>query len=187
MGLLFPMLCAAQNVTVEEPEFNGQAVYLTSDSTAVALKKEYGGMSAKVKGSSFIPYAGAFAGGVNMYLTVKGPESPNVIPAGGDVRLVVRVDNNDEDPEGIIRVMNFEVKKKERRIRFMESSLAGGTKTEESESYLTYNAKKYGENCYLITIPQSELQQGCEYGVLSSPIGAMGNATQQAIVTFGYK
>ncbi len=187
LGLLFPMFCCAQNITVQEPEFIGQALYLTSDSTAVPLQKEFGGFSAKTKGASFIPYAGLFAGGMNMYMTVKGHTSPNVIVSSdSDVRLIVRVENNDVDPEGIIRVMNFEQKKKERRVRFMETKITG-TEMSESESYLTYNARKYGETCYLITIPQSQLKSGCEYGILSSEVGAVGSTTQQAVVTFSYK
>lgn len=83
--------------------------------------------------------------------------------------------------------MNFEVKKNERRVRFMESSLFGGAKTNEVESYLIYTAKKYCNNCYLITIPSNQLQSGFEYRVLSSPIGAMGSVAQQGIVTFSYK
>lgn len=187
LGLLIPLFCTAQNICVEEPEFIGQALYLTSDSTGVSLQKEYGGMSTKVKGASFIPYAGAFAGGVNMYLTVKGKTSPNIIGEGGDVRLIIRVENNNEDPEGLIRVMNFEVKKNERRVRFMESSLVGGVKTTEAESYLIYTAKKYGYSCYLITIPGNQLQSGFEYGIICSRIGAVGQTTQQALVTFSCK
>ena len=187
LGLLFPMCCFAQNVSVPEPEFIGQALYLTSDSTAIPLQKEFGGFSAKTKGATFIPYAGMFAGGMNMYLTVKGNTSPNVImDTDTDLRLIIRVEDNNMDPEGNIRIMNFEQKKKERRVRFMETKLTG-TETNESEAYLTYNAKKYGESCYLITIPESQLLNGCEYGILTSAVGAAGNVNQQPIVTFSYK
>jgi len=178
----------SQNISVEEPEFIGQTLYLTSDTTATSFQKEYGSISAKVKGSSFIPYAGAFAGGVNMYLTVKRPTSSNVIQASGeDIRLIVRVDNNNEDPAELIRVMTFEIKKSERRVRFMESSVVGGVKSNEAESYITYNAKKYGDSSYLITIPATALQQGGEYGIICSKIGAAGQTAQQALVTFSYK
>lgn len=182
------MICSAQNVTVEEPEFIGQTLFLTSDSTAIALQKEYAGISTRVKGSSFIPYAGAFAGGVNMYLSVKGNTSPNTITAtGSSVRFLVRVDNNDEDPEGVIRIMKFEQKKKERRVRYLESSLAGGVQTNESESYVSYYAKKYGENCYLISVPTSSFEKGAEYGLLASQFGAAGKVAQQAIITFSIR
>ena len=181
---------AQSNVSVQEPEFIGQAVYLTSDSTAAPLQKEYGSFNSRVKGSSFIPYAGAFTGGVNMYLTVKGNASPNIVTGNANenvIRFIIRVENNEMDPETTIRVVNFEIKRKQRRVKFMESSLVGGVESNETESYLPYNAKKYGDKCYLITIDKSLLVTGNQYRILTSVVGAVGSIGQQAMLTFGYR
>ncbi len=188
--LIFPSSFAQTNISVVEPEFIGQALYLTSDSTATPIQKEYGSFSSRVKGSSFIPYAGAFTGGVNMYLVVKGIASPNIVAANTAedvIRFIIRVENNDMDPESTIRVVNFEKKRNQRRVKFMESSLVGGVESNEDESYLPYEAKKYGDNSYLITIDKSRLVRGNQYGILTSVIGAAGNVGQQALLTFGYK
>ena len=170
---------AQSNVSVHEPEFIGQAVYLTSDSTAAPLQKEYGS-----------PYAGAFTGGVNMYLTVKGNASPNIVTGNANenvIRFIIRVENNEMDPETTIRVVNFEIKRKQRRVKFMESSLVGGVESNETESYLLYNAKKYGEKCYLITIDKSLLVTENQCWILTSVVGAVGSIGQQAMLTFGYR
>ncbi len=189
--ILFSLSSFAQNnITVDEPEFIGQALFLTSDSTAVPLQKEYGSFSSRVKGSSFIPYAGAFTGGVNMYLVVKGYASPNIISCNKDesyVRFILRVENNEIDPETTIRVVNFEMKRKQRRVKFMESSLVGGVESNEAESYIPYSARKYGEKSYLISIDRSLLAPRQQYGILTSVVGAAGNVGQQSLLTFGYK
>jgi hypothetical protein len=84
---------------------------------------------------------------------------------GEDIRLLIKGENNEEDPMGIYRIVKFNVLGKNRRIQWMEfdSALLGSEETTNG-GYLNFVGRKYGEQSYILTIPASEVAEG-EYGV----------------------
>lgn len=98
----------------------------------------------------------AFSGGSSDY-KVKNPK--------GDIRLLIKAENNENDPMEIYRIVKFVKSKKERRIQWMEikPSLIGSAETEKS-GYVGFTAHKYGEKSYILTIPADKVEKG-EYGI----------------------
>lgn len=118
-------------------------------------------------------------------IVFKGANSPYTLPAGmKSVRLVIKAQNNENDPMELYRIVRFTQKKKERRIRWMEfsSSLLGSIEKEE-EGYVNFTGHKYGIQSYLLTIPESELKPG-EYGIFYVSIAS---ATEIPVGTFSVK
>lgn len=118
-------------------------------------------------------------------IVFKGANSHYTIPAGmKSVRLLIKAQNNENDPMELYRIVRFTQKKKERRIRWMEfsSSLLGSIEKEE-EGYVNFTGHKYGMQSYLLTIPESELKPG-EYGIFYVSIAS---ATEIPVGTFSVK
>lgn len=124
----------------------------------------------------------ALAGSSGMDVIFKGGKSTYSIPTGQNVRLIIKGESNDNDPMDIYRIVRFKESKKERRIQWIEfeSSLIG-TKETKNAGYVPFEARKYGDSSYLITIPASELGKG-EYGIFYLSIVT---ATTIPVGTFG--
>lgn len=121
---------------------------------------------------------------VGMDIVFDGKESQYTVPADQPVRIIIRQEDNNTDPLDIMRVVKFKTGKKDRKIRWLNigSSLLGGDEASKN-GYLNFTGQKYGDNSYLITIPQEELQKG-EYGIV---IGNAANATVIPVATFSVK
>lgn len=108
---------------IQEPEYIGQVALVQSDSSQVVLVKEEAEMKTKTSGFGYIPIPGSsLLNKGKTFLRVKGNTSPNKI-AKGEVQLIVRVKDNNEDPKNSIGVFQFETKKKERRFTLAEVGL----------------------------------------------------------------
>lgn len=106
------------------------------------------------------------AGAEGMSIVFDGGKSVyKVADTTGGVRLLVKGENNDNDPQDIYRIVHFKASKKERSIQWMEFSpaLLGSSETEKG-GYLNFSGHKYGEQSYILTIPETELSKG-EYGI----------------------
>ena len=126
----------------------------------------------------------ALTGFVGMDIVFKGQSSSYTTDANKDMQILFRNDSNEIDPQDIIRVVKFNVNKKERRIQwknFTTSML--GTEDATKNGYLSFSAKKYGDSSYLITIPAAQLEKG-EYGIIVSSAGV---STIIPIATFSIK
>ncbi|MCM1489895.1 MAG: hypothetical protein NC095_03605 [Muribaculum sp.] len=121
------------------------------------------------------------AGYEGMDIVFDGGESSYGIKMGENVRIIYRAESNDTDPADFLRVVQFKKGKKDRKIRWMNLSysLLGGEK-ERKNGYVPFEATKFGETSYLITIPAEYLQEG-EYGIVSP---ALVDATALPIATF---
>lgn len=110
--------------------------------------------------------ADALAGANGMDIVFDGPESSYKVTKGtGDIRLLIKGEDNEQDPMEVYRIVRFAKSKKERRIQWMEfrSSLLGTEDTEKG-GYVNFTGAKYGERSYPITIPAKEVKKG-EYGI----------------------
>ena len=138
---------------------------MQSDSSQVVLVKEEAEMKTKTSGFGYIPIPGSsLLDKGKTFLRVKGDTSPNKI-AKGEVQLIVRVKDHNEDPKNSIGVFQFEAKKKERRFTLAEAGLLSGMKAITSFNTIPYEAKKIGASSYMVTI--LNLQPG-EYGVTTA-------------------
>ncbi len=125
------------------------------------------------------------AGSSGMDIIFKGGHSSYVVKNdGGDIRLIIKGENNDVNPADNYRLVRFNTSKKERRIQWIEfeSSLIGSAETKKA-GYVPFEAHKYGEKSYLVTIPASEVEEG-EYGIFFMSIIT---ATTIPVGTFSVK
>lgn len=131
--------------------------------------------------SSAVGTLDMLAGMEGMDIVFDGKESPYVVGNNAPMNIIVREADNSTDPYEVMRVVKFKAGKKDRKIRWMNirTSLLGDKKSTKN-GYLSFEARKYGESSYLITIPSEQLEKG-EYGII---IGNAATATVIPVATF---
>ena len=92
----------AQKVSVPEPEFADQTYLLTSNTEYVKLPRESGIVKTKAGASLYLVGIGK----VKTRITLSGPTSSVTVPAGKDVRLIIKAANNSTDPESFINIFH---------------------------------------------------------------------------------
>ena len=127
----------------------------------------------------------ALAGSVGMDIIFPGKSSSYTYTSkGGDIRLLIKGENNEQDPMGIYRIVRFNSSKKERRIQWMELEPAVlGSAEANKGGYVTFTGHKFGTQSYLLTIPAVEVEAG-EYGIFYMSIVT---ATAIPVGTFSIK
>ena len=127
----------------------------------------------------------ALAGSVGMDIIFPGKSSSYTYTSkGGDIRLLIKGENNEQDPMGIYRIVRFNSSKKERRIQWMELEPAVlGSAEAKKGGYVTFTGHKFGTQSYLLTIPAVEVEAG-EYGIFYMSIVT---ATAIPVGTFSIK
>lgn len=110
--------------------------------------------------------ASALAGAEGMDVVFAGKSSSYKYKNNGkDIRLLIKAEGNDYDPKGIYRIVKFNIVGKKRRIQWMEFEPAFlNTEKAKNGGYLDFNASKYGEQSYLLTLSKDEITEG-EYGI----------------------
>ena len=151
---------AQNNVTVPEPEFIGQVVVLTSDSTGITLPKEKSAIKASGTHWGMVPVPGlGLLDKAKTKLVLAGRNAANNFKAG-TIRFVIRVEKQEADPASYLRIVKFEVKKKTRESVISEFGLIQGMSADFSSSE-SFDVKKYGESSLLISL---QVEPG-QYGV----------------------
>lgn len=128
---------------------------------------------------------GGLAAANGQDIVFKGGSSPFVIPSEmKTVRLVIKAPNNENDPMELYRIVRFDASKKQRKVKWLEfnSSLIGSLDTEK-DGYVNFTGHKYGNQSYLLTIPENELKPG-EYGIFYMSIAS---ATDVPVGTFSVR
>lgn len=127
----------------------------------------------------------ALAGSAGMDIIFPGKSSSySYTSKGGDIRLLIKGENNEQDPMGLYRIVRFNSTKKERRIQWMELEPSVLSSAEAKKGgYVAFTGHKYGEQSYLLTIPASEVEAG-EYGIFYMSIVT---ATAIPVGTFSVK
>jgi hypothetical protein len=128
---------------------------------------------------------GGLTGAAGMDIVFEGKSSAYTVSRDGkDARLLIKGENNEQDPMELYRIVRFKSSKKDRRIQWMEFQPALiGSKETTKAGYLSFTGHKYGEQSYLLTIPASELEKG-EYGIFYMSIIS---ATAIPVGTFSVK
>lgn len=126
--------------------------------------------------------SGLTGGGEAMYFTFEGKASSYRIPEGNPLRIIVRSEDSEQNPEDLYRIIRLEQEKKARRYKWMDISYSLiGTDDAEGSGYIPFAASKYGEKSYLLEIPAEMLQAG-EYAIV---FVHPTTATSLGVVTFG--
>lgn len=108
----------------------------------------------------------ALAGSSGMDVIFQGKSSSYTYEWNGeDIRLLIKGENNEQDPLGIYRIVRFKNSKKDRRIQWMEfePSFLGSDETKNG-GYVNFIGHKYGEQSYMLTLPATEIEAG-QYGI----------------------
>lgn len=128
--------------------------------------------------------ADVLAGVEGMDIVFDGGKSDYQAKISGDIKLLIKGENNDTDPMEMYRIVRFVKSKKDRRIQWMqfEPALIGSEKAQKA-GYVTFEGHKYGGQSYLLTIPASEAKSG-EYGIFFMSIIT---ATAIPVGTFSIK
>ena len=128
--------------------------------------------------------ADVLAGVEGMDIVFDGGSSSYQVKTSGDIRLLIKGENNEADPMEMYRIVRFQKSKKDRRIQWtqFEPALLGSEKAQKA-GYVAFEGHKYGEQSYLLTIPASEVKSG-EYGIFYMSIIT---ATAIPVGTFSVK
>jgi len=146
-----------QTIKIEEPEFSGVIVYVNdSIGQGTRLEQQVPYMTTKANAAMYIPYASLVAGKVKSKNVVKGRSSKVAIYQISNLKFIIRVNNNTDDPANVINIFKLTQEKETRTIELAATSVLGGSKAGEIE-FLQFSAKKYGTSSYIITIDAIEL------------------------------
>ena len=168
---------AQSDITVAEPEFSGQVVYVKSDTEGVLLQKE----NAKVKtkaGASVYMFG---IGSVKSRIHIEGKQSRIRIPQAYNIKFIVRAVDNKTDPLDIINVVQFDIKGNARRAELSKSNTFGGSSSNNMKR-IDFNYKKYGNDSYLISF--DNLKKG-EYGITVANPNDKDESNSLIVATFG--
>jgi len=144
-------------VTVPEPEFEQEAILLTSDNTGIPLEIEH----AKMKATSNIGLGLIGISKSSQYYQIDGATSPVTLDASAydhDMRIIISWQDNKRTPKRLIQIIPLEIQKNRRIYNVAKYNDFKGA-SEMDQGYVNFNAQKYGDHSYLITIPASELKQ----------------------------
>ena len=193
VSVLFFLILGIYIIYPKEPEFVNSYCILTSESSLEVLPKEIGTINSyqnnSPKLSSVVdkvsPKQSVAMDSIpstnEMDIVLKGPHSSYVIPRDmKSISLVIKAKDNELDPMGLYRIVRFNASKKDRRIQWMDFSpaLLGSEKAQKS-GYVNFIAHKYGEQSYILTLPENEMIPG-EYGIFLSAV----NGTTIPVGTF---
>lgn len=167
--LAMVMLTAAGFAQSEklEPEFIGQVVVINADSTTTLLQKEQTSIKSSSSKFGMIPIPGTgFLDKTKVNLTVKGAESKTALPKGR-LTFVIKTGDNKKDPKDVFGIFQFEVKKNKRQYQLAEAGVLSGIQSTMNFNSVPSEAKKYGEDCYLVVIDNAEPGQ---YAIITTDI-----------------
>jgi hypothetical protein len=150
-------------VNINEPEFAGEVFWLKNDGSFIELNKSISQLKHNAFTGLLIPLKG--------YLQIDSCCSAVRVPSDTMIRLVVKSIDNKTDPMSIIGLFKFDTKRKQRRAEVSSMGFFGST--ENNKNYIQYDAVKYGESSYLLTI---RMPKKGEYGIVvrnpNSPVNA---------------
>lgn len=137
----------AQTAAFPEPDFIGEVVAVRPDGTTVKLEKETVQMRTRANASALIIGIGK----AKSKIVIESPAAAVRLNASEPIRFIVKAVDNNSDPISIINIFRFDVTKKRRLAEVASASTFGSVKSNKLER-LRFEAVKYGETSYLITL-----------------------------------
>ena len=170
-------LSAQSKITVEEPEFSGQVMYVKSNTEGKLLPKENAQVKTKAGASVYIVGIGS----VKSRIHIEGAKASMRIPQTAETKFIVRAVDNKTDPLEIVNIVQFDIKGDARRAELSKINTFGGSSANNMKR-IDFHFKKYGEDSYLISI--DNLPKG-EYGVYVTNPNEKDEKNTLVIATFG--
>lgn len=167
LSVLFALsiLAQGQTIKIKEPDFIGRMLFANdtigdgiaiAQSTVRAVKSD--------SGLPFMPIVGMFNNTI-YYNVLSGLTSALVIKKTNNLSFIVRVQDNNVDPNEMLAVVKMNVNPK-KQLRYIELFSESSDKkiTQAPIPYVKFHASKYGNNSYLLQI--DSIDRG-EYFIMS--------------------
>jgi hypothetical protein len=145
----FSQLCFAQQITIPEPEFVGNVVYVNNNQPIELEKQKVSSRTSASAGAGLVLFG---LGSVSSKLIIKGRKSYVKITSGDDLKFIIRVLDNIFDPFEKIELMKFNSAGNERRLKIASAGTFDSPNSGDVYS-VKFKAQKYGISSYLATIP----------------------------------
>lgn len=158
---------------IEEPEFAGEVFLLKNDSSYIKLSKSISQLKYNPVIVLFSP--------AKIYLQIDSCCSSTRVSSDTLIRLIVKSVDNKTDPMSIIGIFRFDIKRKLRRAEV--ASMGIFSSTANNKNYVKYEAIKYGETSYMLTI---QLPEKGEYGIIVRNPNAPVNAVAIGVVVSSF-
>lgn len=146
-ALGFAAIAGAQTPEIPEPDFIGEVITILPDGTTQKLEKETVQMRTRANAGVLIVGIGK----AKTKIIIESPEAAVRLNGDDEIRFIVKAVDNATDPLSIINVFRFEATKKRRLAEVASASTFGSVKSNKLER-LRFDAVKYGENSYLLTL-----------------------------------
>lgn len=162
-GLLFlaSLTASAQidqaSISVPEPEFEQEAILVTSATEGIPLEIEHSKL--RTTANAGLALLGIAKG--SQYYQIEGPTSPVTLDASAyenDLYIIIAWEDNKRSPKRLFQIIPLEIQKKRRIYNTAKLTAFKGTVSAD-QGYVNYTADKYGEHSYLIKIPAQELSK----------------------------
>lgn len=126
---------------------------------------------------------GLLTGSKDVDMVFDGATSPCSVSCDGDLRIVVKFENNEQDPTELYRIVKMKGKKKERRVKWLSFNSMKIAKKVEKSGVLSFVGHKYGDSSYILVVDKDKLSKG-EYGIFFLNVAA---AAEVPVGTFAIK
>ncbi len=155
-SILLGLNLNAQEITIDEPEFEGEIVFVKNNE---AFELDPVTTFSKSGQSAALMLTGM--GKAKSKLVAKGKTSSLQIKQSDKLYFIYNHGDNSTNPRKVVQLLKFEIKGKNRiYVVSSSSSITGQTQSGVTDA-IKFKAKKYGEGSYLIVV--SDLAPG-EYG-----------------------
>ncbi|MBQ9575490.1 MAG: hypothetical protein IJV11_01285 [Muribaculaceae bacterium] len=145
------------SISVVEPEFEQEAILVTSETEGIPLEVEH----SKLRATANVGMAMLGIAKGSEYYQLEGAESPVTLDASAydnDMYIIISWEDNKRSPKRLFQIIPLEIQKKRRIYNVAKLTAFKGTVAAD-QGYVNFTAEKYGEHSYLIRIPAEELRK----------------------------
>lgn len=137
-------------ISIEEPEFEQEAILVINETEGIPLEIEH----SKLRATANVGMALLGVPKGSEYYQLEGPESPVTLDASAynhDLHIIISWSDNKRSPKRLFQIIPLEIQKKRRIYNVAKLTAFKGTVAAD-QGYVNFNAEKYGDHSYLITI-----------------------------------
>ena len=145
------------SISIEEPEFEQEAILVTSETDGIPLEVEH----SKLRATANVGMAMLGIAKGSEYYQLEGTQSPVTLDASAydkDMFIIISWADNKRSPKRLFQIIPLEIQKKRRIYNVAKLTAFKGTVAAD-QGYVNFSAEKYGEHSYLIKIPAEELRK----------------------------
>lgn len=144
----------------KEPSFIGECLLIKPDNSTALLEKHL--TQNRVVASTGLRITGI--GKVRSQLQIPGCCSSITVNKDNEIQFIIKNTDNETDPFSIVKIFQFEKKKKYRRAEVSSLSNFGTSKSNNFKN-IPFTGEKFGDSSYLIKVNPENIEPG-EYGVI---------------------